>query len=344
MTHPGDPVHPAPHTTLLLESSELRHPVVAGQDPARGCGLPARTPPPGITTAEPTTADSKSLRRIVPRGQTRRLRRARASTCPAETFPAARASCTPPGKSAHTAASRAAPSASRVERPPPPVKRVEGGSQAPSSARREACRARAYVEGVQPGHEPAATSTRAGHPGCRSQQAGSASANSATSATTPGRAWAWRMALTPVGLYVVSGGGTTRTMEVDFPGTWQAFEEWFPDDEACRVFLARVRWPDGFRCPSCDWTEAWVTGRGLWMCRRCGRQTSVTAGTIFHRSHYPLRVWFAAMWFRVHPEERGLRARCATGARLRFVSHGVDVDAQVASGDGPPRLRPSRRT
>jgi len=33
------------------------------------------------------------------------------------------------------------------------------------------------------------------------------------------------------------------------------------------------------------------------MCRACGRQTSVTAGTIFHRSHCSLRTWFAAMWF-----------------------------------------------
>jgi transposase-like protein len=32
------------------------------------------------------------------------------------------------------------------------------------------------------------------------------------------------------------------------------------------------------------------------MCRDCGRQTSVTAGTIFDRSRYPLRTWFAAMW------------------------------------------------
>jgi hypothetical protein len=31
-------------------------------------------------------------------------------------------------------------------------------------------------------------------------------------------------------------------------------------------------------------------------CRACGRQTSVTAGTIFHRSHKPLKLWFRAMW------------------------------------------------
>jgi hypothetical protein len=33
------------------------------------------------------------------------------------------------------------------------------------------------------------------------------------------------------------------------------------------------------------------------MCRACGHQSSVTAGTIFHRTRYPLRTWFAAAWF-----------------------------------------------
>ena len=38
-------------------------------------------------------------------------------------------------------------------------------------------------------------------------------------------------------------------------------------------------------------------GRGLFLCRECKRQTSVTAGTLFHRTHKPLRTWFLAMWF-----------------------------------------------
>lgn len=83
---------------------------------------------------------------------------------------------------------------------------------------------------------------------------------------------------------------------VDFPGTWSSFESWFPDEQSCLDFLARVRWPDGFECPRCGGGEAWRTNRGLWLCRSCRRQTSVTAGTIFHRSRYPLRTWFAAMW------------------------------------------------
>ena len=43
------------------------------------------------------------------------------------------------------------------------------------------------------------------------------------------------------------------------------------------------------------------------MCRTCDRQTSVTAGTLFHRSRYPLKVWFAAMWF-VCSQKNGVSA------------------------------------
>ncbi len=32
------------------------------------------------------------------------------------------------------------------------------------------------------------------------------------------------------------------------------------------------------------------------MCQQCDRQTSVTAGTIFHGSHKPLTLWFRAIW------------------------------------------------
>lgn len=94
---------------------------------------------------------------------------------------------------------------------------------------------------------------------------------------------------------------------VDYPGTWPAFEVWFPDDDACRTYLARLRWPDGFQCPHCSSRDAWETKRSQWMCRQCGRQTSVTAGTIFHRTRYPLRTWFAAAWF-VCSQKHGMSA------------------------------------
>ena len=36
---------------------------------------------------------------------------------------------------------------------------------------------------------------------------------------------------------------------------------------------------------------------GALQCAACGRQTSVTAGTLFHRSKLDLRLWFRAMWW-----------------------------------------------
>lgn len=93
----------------------------------------------------------------------------------------------------------------------------------------------------------------------------------------------------------------------DYPGTWPALQTWFPDDDACRDYLEGLRWPEGFVCPACGSAEAWRTGSGLWMCSACGRKTSVTAGTIFHRTRLPLTTWFAAIWF-VCAQKNGVSA------------------------------------
>lgn len=84
---------------------------------------------------------------------------------------------------------------------------------------------------------------------------------------------------------------------VDYPRTYADLLEWFPDDASCLEYLGQLRWPDGFVCPKCSKTEFWKTSAGLWMCPTCGRRTSVTAGTIFHRTRTPLSSWFAAVWF-----------------------------------------------
>jgi transposase-like protein len=95
---------------------------------------------------------------------------------------------------------------------------------------------------------------------------------------------------------------------IDYPRTYQEFREWFPDDESCRDYLAGLRWPDGFSCPRCGGGDCWQTGRGLRMCQECGLKTSVTAGTIFHRSHTPLSTWFAAVWL-VTSQKNGVSAQ-----------------------------------
>lgn len=78
--------------------------------------------------------------------------------------------------------------------------------------------------------------------------------------------------------------------------TLSQFQQEFPDEESCVAFLAARRWPDGFVCPGCGGKRAWLLASRarLFECPDCGRQTSVTAGTILHRSKLPLQTWFWA--------------------------------------------------
>ena len=83
----------------------------------------------------------------------------------------------------------------------------------------------------------------------------------------------------------------------DRPMSRAAFEARFPDEEACAKHLAAKRWPDGFVCPACGHDKGWELKRrrASWECAGCGKETSVSAGTIMHRSHLPLKTWFTAI-------------------------------------------------
>src|SRR3989338_2599647 len=67
------------------------------------------------------------------------------------------------------------------------------------------------------------------------------------------------------------------------------------EDEA-RAYLERLRWPHGVQCPKCRlWDVTRLKGRtGLFQCRHCRKQFTVTVGTIFEGSHIPLSKWVAA--------------------------------------------------
>ncbi len=88
----------------------------------------------------------------------------------------------------------------------------------------------------------------------------------------------------------------------DYPRTLRELDARFATEQACREYLARLRWGQEFVCPACDGTEAWPTERGLWMCAACGHQASVIAGTIFQGTRTPLSVWFRAIWWVVSPK------------------------------------------
>lgn len=85
--------------------------------------------------------------------------------------------------------------------------------------------------------------------------------------------------------------------EGEYPRTLTEFDRWLATEVQCRQYLVKLRWPSGFVCPSCRFSDAWATKRNLMHCRKCGRQTSITAGTIFHRTRKPLRLWFQVMWW-----------------------------------------------
>lgn len=75
----------------------------------------------------------------------------------------------------------------------------------------------------------------------------------------------------------------------------------YTDDEAARVHLEALLWPDGPICPKCgsidDATllKGKSTRPGVYKCKGCESPFTVTIGTIYERSHIPLSKWMYAM-------------------------------------------------
>jgi transposase-like protein len=82
-----------------------------------------------------------------------------------------------------------------------------------------------------------------------------------------------------------------------YPRNQSEFLALIASEETCETYLTEIRWPEGFRCPTCGHTKAWRKATRVWECAQCGRQTSVTAGTLFQDTRYPLTVWFQAIWY-----------------------------------------------
>ena len=89
------------------------------------------------------------------------------------------------------------------------------------------------------------------------------------------------------------------------PESLIAFQERFRSERACAKFLRRWKYGDaGFICPHCGGTKSWyLAARHLDECRSCGKQTSLTAGTMFHKSRKPLRLWFLAIYLFVSSKQ-----------------------------------------
>ena len=83
----------------------------------------------------------------------------------------------------------------------------------------------------------------------------------------------------------------------------------YRDEAACIAALAELRWPNGFICAGCAGRLAYQLAARprVFECADCGRQHSVTAATVLHRTRTPLRKWFAAAWL-IGQDKRGVSA------------------------------------
>jgi transposase-like protein len=76
------------------------------------------------------------------------------------------------------------------------------------------------------------------------------------------------------------------------------FLEKYGTDKQCQESLIKLRWPQGFVCPSCGNTTYYrVKSRDLFQCKTCRRQTSVISGTIFASTKIKLSIWFLGIYF-----------------------------------------------
>jgi transposase-like protein len=74
----------------------------------------------------------------------------------------------------------------------------------------------------------------------------------------------------------------------------------YHDEEAARLYLQEVRWPEGVYCPFCGTLDGIKPlggdsmGPGWFYCETCQDKFTVRVGSIFERSHIPLHKWLLA--------------------------------------------------
>src|SRR5689334_7340992 len=83
----------------------------------------------------------------------------------------------------------------------------------------------------------------------------------------------------------------------------------FPDEAACQAHFFALRWPDGkVTCPRCGATGKVYAKKAAyrWTCRACtksGYNFSLTTGTVFQDTKYPLRTWFQVLFLMLNAKK-----------------------------------------
>ena len=90
---------------------------------------------------------------------------------------------------------------------------------------------------------------------------------------------------------------------MDSPINLAELAAYFSDENAARALLEQMRWGDEPACPHCGGADPYKltpkpgskTRKGLWKCRACRKQFTVTVGTVFEGSHIPISKWLLAI-------------------------------------------------
>ncbi len=94
--------------------------------------------------------------------------------------------------------------------------------------------------------------------------------------------------------------------------------KYLSDEDRARELLERIRWPDGPICPHCVVSGGHYRVKprrgsrrpvrpGVWKCKDCRKQFSVTVGTVFHGSKIPLGKWLIAIYW-IFSLDQGMNA------------------------------------
>ena len=126
----------------------------------------------------------------------------------------------------------------------------------------------------------------------------------------------------------------------------------FQDPDKARAYLEAIQWPNGPVCPHCGVIGGHyaLQGKahrpGLWKCKDCREQFTVTVGTVFERSKIKLNVWLQAVYL-LCSSKKGMsshqlhRVLGVTYKTAWFMSHRIreafrDANPGALGGAGGP--------
>lgn len=66
----------------------------------------------------------------------------------------------------------------------------------------------------------------------------------------------------------------------------------FPNDDACKSYLSKIKWMDGFKCSKCRAEKGFEKAGFTYHCYSCNHDESATANTLFHKVKFGLQKAF----------------------------------------------------